>query len=256
MVTTIAFWNTQHLSKNTAEIEAECARQLETERAGSRERTARRKHFDSRPVTRSRYKQYKTDRGQKKQTGPAGVRKPDRYHRAERGQMDDMIARERAEELRRRYHNKLAYAEELPREYNYVFYSEVMRSYPHWQNPLVGVAPTANTLGYYFAKKSTAKPLGLSPITAADVSKPISRYPKGVAIDGVLFFFWHAKAKQSYADVVAEVYFALVAKHPGSTIVLFGDLNAPPPNVVAQGVPMANILRCGFATHRGGKELD
>lgn len=259
MVTTIVFWNTLHLSNRTDEIERHCARQLDSGQSGAQRRNARRKRMEGGPITRGKYSAFKA-RKSSKSKGPKGIQKSPHHakpRRAERAEMRDMEANERAEKLAKQYKNKLAYAKGLPRQNDHVFYSEVMPSYPHWQNPLApGAAHTANTLGYYYAAKNVGTPLPLSPITSADVSKPISRYPKGVVIGGVRFIFWHAVAKSSYADVVAEAYQALEVLYNPAPFVLFGDLNAPPHKVVGHGVAVGNILNCGFATHHRGKELD
>lgn len=259
MVTTIVFWNTLHLTNRTAEIEAECGRQLAASRSGGQRRNARRKRMEGGPITRGKYRSYKANRSSK----PKGIQKHSTYQkpkRAERAEMRDMVENDRAERIHRQYKNKVAYAKDLPRRNTYVFYSEVMPSYPHWQNPLAaGAAHTSNTLGYYFAHNNAGGALPLCPISSGHIptpSKPLSRYPKGVVINGVHFFFWHAKAKASYANIVAEVFTELHNWLHPAPFVLFGDLNAIPSKVSAHGVPMNLFLKCGHATHHRGKELD
>ncbi|GAB5508876.1 MAG: hypothetical protein Rhims3KO_02770 [Hyphomicrobiales bacterium] len=262
MVTTIVFWNTLHLSNRTDEIERYCARELDSGRAKARRGNARRKRMGGGPITRGKFRSFKAGNSSKSK-GPKGIQKPIHHtkpNRAERAEMRDIEANDRAQRIHRRYRRKLAYAKDLPRRNDYVFYSEVMPSYPNWQSPLAaGAGHTPNTLGYYFAHNNVGGALPLCPISNGDIpppSKPISRRPKGVVINGVHFFFWHAKAKASYANVVAEVFTELHNWLHPTPFVLLGDLNALPSKVSGHGVPINLFLKCGSATHQGGKELD
>jgi len=145
-----------------------------------------------------------------------------------------------------------------------VFYCEVQQGFPGNTSSLRNaVAPGAKILCYWTnILGALAEPLAF-PAVGAGVPGPPGgphlaggnrRIPRWVVHGGINLFFWHAPSGNN-GQVVAAMWNFIKANHVGNSI-LFGDLNAEPGQLLAQGVPAGEICAPVGPTRISGRKLD
>lgn len=260
MVTRIVFWNTQQLSVKLAREANKRLERLENERQGLRNRTARKKGRDSKPLTRGK----RTAIRSSKKKRPLGIQKSSKIHvalRSESSQARDMDRLEDAQREANTFKNKLKYSQALRRDNKHAFYCEVIYNYPGWSTSMTpGATINGSTRCYFYSEDNTHKSLNLCPISDGNIPVPrnfINRYPKGILIGDIYFFLWHAPSPNNGA-IVEEIFTSLSTSAwlTGKNFILLGDLNCEPHNVIARGIPSHMVLRANKPTHQCGKELD
>ncbi len=246
----IVFWNVEHISQNSVAIAERAAERVRAVTQGLIQQHARRAgRAAHRRLTRSMTMFPRTARYQ--------------LTREELHEIAAYRLRADAEERADRLRHKFELASDLVHSAPYVFYCEVNATHQDQQSPLIGNAAAGGpTLCYAYYQRGVSRRFSHCPITAQwyqGNQVNANRVPKGTLIMGgngpVRVCFWHAPSGNNGA-IVAQVYQGLIQGCAGAAFVLLGDLNAQPADLVANGVPQANIVSPGGPTRISGRCLD
>ena len=246
------FWNTEHLSPNALRIAERAVRRKEAAVEAAHHRASRTAgHGPTRAVTRSL--------AQAARRASFKGHALSREERLEAMQVSSLNATEAAAE---RLRNKFRLSGDLAVSAPHVFFCEVSATHPDARNPLLhGLAAGGATLCYAYYQTGASSAFTHCPMSNGWYAGPalpaLDRVPKSVTINGtggpVRCCFWHAPSGND-GQIVATVFAGLVAG--GAPFVLFGDLNAQPDQLVAQGVPAPAIIHSGGPTRISGRCLD
>ncbi|MCC8618664.1 hypothetical protein [Xanthomonas vesicatoria] len=266
----VYFWNAEHLSTN-AELLAQ-NKEAAKERARLSEMQQARNHASKGAVvtpaiTRSMYRAAASVLGKRRRDEPHArtIYSDDRnVQRQVESELSHLLNVERLQyraDVSRRKVQTQNWLETRPAP---VFYCEVQQAFPGNTSSLRNaVVPGAATLCYWTnVPGGIVEPLAFPAVGAGIPGPPGGphlvqgkhRIPKIVVYGGVNLFFWHAPSSNN-GQVVAAMWNFIQATYAGNNI-LFGDLNTNPGQLLAQGVPLGQIIAPVAPTRISGRTLD
>ena len=187
--------------------------------------------------------------------------KRQKISRAENAELKLLTYERRAERARNQYVNKATLMDGIMTMSNFphVFLCEIVHTHVHADPPKPASGPNERPLSYLYYANGVRTPLTNFPTASgagwyAGPALPATmRVPKAVVINNVRFCFWHAPSGNSGRPVI-DMFNGL--NIPGTRFVLFGDLNCDPEQLIARGLPVANIIAPLTATRISGRRLD